>query len=408
MTADASSPARRTVGMGRLLAGVLLALLAVEVLLRLIEATPLWRVLPVVEPILGHPDRDVGYDFTPGASGIWPRENRAVVRINALGLRDVERSRAKPAGYVRIGLLGDSMVEATQVDQSATFGALAERLLWAGGRKVQLINLAMAGPSPIRQLLRLEKHGYSLGLDWVVANSAGGSFFSGLLLDDSENPAYVESSDGRLVRGHGFRSRLSQRFADHPVGRAFVALYQGSPLFRMLYLHMKKPWPAFLGLPTADSGPTTLAAGNADACAAATALLRPHIELWRDHRPARAWASTRQFLDDFAAGTSAHGVRVLYAIRDIPLPPAGCETAGRQRADLMSALAPEFTRRGMRFVDWSAAVAETLGARDTSRLQGFGVNRGGGHLNYDGHRAWAATLVRVLDGELSSAPRGQK
>jgi hypothetical protein len=387
-----------------MLAGLLLAVVAVDCGLRLIEATPLWRVLPVVEPILGHPDGDVGFDLTPGAAGVWPRENRSWVRINSLGLRDVERPLAKPGDGLRIGLLGDSMIEAMQVSQEATFATLAEQQLRGDGRSVELVNLAYAGPNPIRQLLRLETRGYALGLDWVVANSAGGSFFNGLLLDDSENPAYVATGDGRFERGYGFRRRLSQRYADHPLGHLFVALYQGSPLFRMLYLHGKKPWPERLGLPTAQAAATP-AQTAASTCAQTMALLEPHVALWREHRPAREWAAATRFLDDFAASTAAHGVRVLYAVRDIPLPPEGCPAVDGQRAQLIGAVAAEFTRRGMRFADWTGAVAATTGTRDLRPLHGFGVRRGAGHLNHDGHRAWAATLIRVLAREVPDWPR---
>jgi hypothetical protein len=301
---------------------------------------------------------------------------------------------------MRVGLLGDSMVEATQVSQEATFGTLAERRLRAEGHNIELLNLAVAGPNPIRQLLRLEKRGYALNLDWVVANSSGESFVSGLLLDDSQNPAYVDAGDGRLVRGYTFRQRLSQRYADHPLGLLFVALYQHSPLFRLLYLHMKKPWPELLGLPAAQATPRPVPAVATSACDAAMTMLEPHIGLWRDHQPARAWAATAQFLDDFAASTKSHGVRVLYAVREIPLSPLGCPSADRRRSELLSAMAAEFTRRGMRFVDWSDSVAENLEGRDMRHLHGFGAQRGQGHLNYDGHRVWAATLVNALRSEL--------
>jgi len=374
------------------LAGGVLSLILLDSALRVIEATPLWRVLPVVEPILGQPDKAFGFDFTPGASGVWPREHRARVRIDTLGLRDIERTVEKPPGRFRIGLLGDSMTEALQVSQQATFGAIAERELRAQGNNVEVINLAMAGLNPIRQLLRLEGHGYALGLDVVVANSPAESFAAGVLLDDSDNPGYVPGPGGGLVRGYGFRSRLSQRYADTFVGRAFVALYQHSPLFRMLYLRGKQPPWALLGLASAEQP----RAGPPDSCEAATAALARHLALWRDHQPARYWQATARFLDDFAADTRARGILVLYAMRGIVLPPADCAAAAPSRAELVAVMSGEFAARGMQFVDWSAAVADIAGP-DLGRLRGFGRNRGAGHLNYEGHRAWAAALIKVLD-----------
>jgi hypothetical protein len=390
----------RTTYVGRLLIGGCLSLLLVDCGLRVIEATPLWRILPVVEPILGQPDREFGFDSTPGARGVWPREHRARVQLNSLGLRDVERELVKPAGTIRVGLVGDSTVEAVQVSQEATFGTIAEHRLRAEGYKIELINLAIAGPNPIRQLLRLERRGYALNLDFVLANSAAVSFFSGALLDDSGNPAYVDAGGGRVVRGYAFRQRFSQRHADDLWGRAFVALYQNSPLFRMLYLYVKEPWREILGLPAAQSSPRIVVAAAApdpvSLCDAAAAALRPHIELWRDHRPEGDWAATTQFLDEFSESTRAHGVKVFYAVRDIPLPPVGCPSADARRAELTSVMAGEFTRRGMKFVDWSAAVAAAIGTRSLGQLHGFGMHRGDGHLNYDGHRAWADALVDLL------------
>src|SRR5262249_16065798 len=360
-------PSRRSY-VGRLLIGGCLSLLLVDCALRVIEATPLWRILPVVEPILGQPDSEFGFDSTPGARGVWTREHRSHVQINSLGLRDVERDPVKPAGTMRVGLLGDSTVEAMQVSQEATFGSLAERRLREQGYKPDLINLGIAGPNPIRQLLRLERRGYALNLDFVLANSAAVSFLSGALRDDSGNPAYVNAGDGHVVRGYGFRQRFSQRHADDLWGRSFVALYQYSPLFRMLYLHVKQPWREIFGLPATQSPQrpvrTTAVQDPVSLCDAATAALEPHIELWLRHRPTDEWAVVTQFLDDFAESTRAHGVQVFYAVRDIPLPPVGCPSADARRTELTSAMAGEFGRRGTAFVDWSAAVAAATGTRD--------------------------------------------
>jgi hypothetical protein len=400
--------APRVSRIGLFLLGGMLSLLVMDFGLRLTEATPLWRILPVVQPILGQPDKDFGFESTPGAYGIWTTENRAQVQLNSLGLRDVERDLAKPAGTFRVGLLGDSMVEAAQVSHEATFGAIAERRLRADGYNVELINLAIAGPSPIRQLWRLERRGYPLDLDLVVANSAASSFLSGKLLDDSENPAYVDLGIGQLAVGYGFRERFSQRHANDLIGRLFIVLYQNSPVFRMLYLRSREPLSGLLGLSSAQASsqrsvpavPTPASDAARVACDQATVALEPMINLWRHHRPELLWAATARFLDDIAQSARIHGVRLLYAIRDIPLPPVDCP-ATSARAELVLAMDREFASRRIGLLDWSTAIAEVAGGpAEIPRLHGFGIKKGAGHLNYDGHRAWATALIGVLQREL--------
>jgi hypothetical protein len=412
------SPSRPWVSrLGRVLVGGILSLLVVELGLRLIEATPLWRILPVVEPILGQPDKDFGFDSTPGARGVWTAEHRARLQINSFGLRDIERELAKPEGTFRIGLLGDSMVEAAQVSQEATFGAVAERRLRAEGYNVELINLGIAGPNPIRQLWRLEKRGYQLDLDLVLANSTASSFLSGALLDDSENPAYVLTGIGQLAVGYGFRQRFSQRHADDLVGRLFVTLYQSSPVFRMLYLRTKQPLSMLLGLPAlqhatqrAVPAPATPVADAARiACDQAAAALEPMISLWRNHHPELLWAATARFLDDLAESARVHSVRLLYAIRDIPLSPADCPQATSARANLLLDMDGQFARRGIRLIDWSAAISEIVGGpTGVPQLHGFGIRKGAGHLNFDGHRTWADALINGLGRDLPARAAAAK
>src|ERR1700746_2266757 len=405
---SSSRLSRRVSRVGRFLFGAMLALLVVDLGLRVIEVTPLWRILPVVQPILGQPDKDFGFESTPGGRGIWTTEHRARLQLNSLGLRDVERDLVTPAGTFRLGLLGDSMLEAARVSQQATFGAIAERRLRGDGYNLELINLAIAGPSPIRQLWRLERRGYPLNLDLVVANSAASSFLSGKLLDDSENSAYVHTGNGQLAVGYGFRERFSQRHADDLIGRLFVALYQNSPVFRMLYLRSTEPWSVLLGLPSAQSAsqrsvmglPPPASETARFACDQAAAALEPMLHLWRDHAPELLRAATARFLDDMAQSTRTHGVRLLYAIRDIPLLPPDCP-ATSARANLLLAMDREFTSRGIRLIDWSAAVAEVVGGpAELPGLHGFGIHKGAGHLNYDGHRAWATVLIGVLRREV--------
>jgi hypothetical protein len=127
--------------------GVVLSFLATELLLRVIEWTPAWKVLPVVERELGWPDPDLGYALRPGLDIINVRENRARPTTNSLGMRDRERARIKPAAGYRVILTGDSFTEALQVEDHETFAHLAELAVNTGrpAQQVELLNFGMSG-----------------------------------------------------------------------------------------------------------------------------------------------------------------------------------------------------------------------------------------------------------------------
>ena len=77
------------------------------------------------------PDRDIGWRFTPGREYWFFGENDHPItgRINSTGWRDKERTVETPASTYRIAVLGDSYVEAFQVELDSTFCAIGERAL---------------------------------------------------------------------------------------------------------------------------------------------------------------------------------------------------------------------------------------------------------------------------------------
>jgi hypothetical protein len=91
-------------------------------------------------------DPDYGWTHRPNSggwySGCYGRqfEWRAQTRINALGLRDRERTYEKPPGTTRVLLLGDSITEAVQVPLEQTFATLLETNLRGGRAPVEVIN----------------------------------------------------------------------------------------------------------------------------------------------------------------------------------------------------------------------------------------------------------------------------
>lgn len=109
------------------------------------------------------PDREIGWRFTPGREYWFFGENDHAItgRINALGWRDRERTQAKPPGTFRIAVLGDSYVEAFQVEEDSTFVARAERAFQRAHppafNHVEVMNFGRSGMSPAEEAIVLER-----------------------------------------------------------------------------------------------------------------------------------------------------------------------------------------------------------------------------------------------------------
>ena len=93
-------------------------------------------------------DRDVGFIGLPYAKGWWTVEGHAYVEYNGHGFRDVERTLKKPAGKIRIAVLGDSYTQAREVPFETTFVNQVERKLalcdFSDGRPVEMLNFGVA------------------------------------------------------------------------------------------------------------------------------------------------------------------------------------------------------------------------------------------------------------------------
>jgi hypothetical protein len=140
-----------------------LALAAFSTLLALGVAEAALRIAGVSYPNFYRPDADRGWGLQPGAEGWWRNEGLAWVRINSTGQRDVEHAVAKPAGRLRIAVLGDSCAEALQVPVEQTFWKLLEsqRPLTAcpaaAGRVVETFDFGVAGYGTAQELLTLRR-----------------------------------------------------------------------------------------------------------------------------------------------------------------------------------------------------------------------------------------------------------
>jgi hypothetical protein len=99
------------------------------------------------------------------------------IRINALGLRGGEVSRAKPEGVKRVLVLGDSFVFGVGVDESHLFTTyLAALLNRAAPDRFEVLNLGISGYSTDQEYLLLEELGRPLMPDLVILVACDNDF----------------------------------------------------------------------------------------------------------------------------------------------------------------------------------------------------------------------------------------
>lgn len=123
--------------------------LSISTLVALLIAEGISRVLPwlPVPPITFY-DSKIGFRHRPGMSGTWTLENPGKFTINSYGFRDVEWKLQKEKKY-RVAVLGDSFVDALQVDLVQSFPKLIERSL----SNVEVMNFGISGQGQVEQLL---------------------------------------------------------------------------------------------------------------------------------------------------------------------------------------------------------------------------------------------------------------
>ena len=96
-------------------------------------------------------------------------EFKQEIRFNALGMRDRDHAKAKPANTTRILVFGDSFMEALQIAFEDSFPSLLESgLRQRLQRNVEVINCAVSGWGQADQLAYLRKYGKALEPDLIL------------------------------------------------------------------------------------------------------------------------------------------------------------------------------------------------------------------------------------------------
>ncbi|MBX9686318.1 MAG: SGNH/GDSL hydrolase family protein [Candidatus Obscuribacterales bacterium] len=156
------------------------------------------------------PDRVCGFEIMPDRSIVFRREGFSRTHFNSQGMADRERSIAKSADTYRIAVLGDSIIEALQVDQKKTMCALLEGKLnqnLKGKKKIEVLNFAVGAYNLGQMYLRLKTKVFEFQPDLVLLFVRHHGTYD-VIPQPSEpfpkaaRPYFFVGEGGRLVEDH--------------------------------------------------------------------------------------------------------------------------------------------------------------------------------------------------------------
>jgi hypothetical protein len=170
------------------------------------------RVLGFSYPITTQRDPNRGYTYIPNFEWVHTTEGFAHIRTNKYGFRDDEWSVKKPDATVRIAVLGDSFVEANQIEKSKRLTELLEARLGKHplfeGQNVEVMNFGMSGYGTAQELMTFRHEVKKFKPDYVIVGLLTGNDIrnnSEKLEGDAIRPYFVEKN-GELVLDDSFRN----------------------------------------------------------------------------------------------------------------------------------------------------------------------------------------------------------
>lgn len=151
-------------------------------------------------------DSDIGYSLFKNKNVTWRREGFSRVRFNSYGMQDREYPVSKPSHTRRVAVVGDSYVEALQVDRSENFCSLLESSLNKSKfypESVEVMNFGIQAHNLSQTYLNLKKSVFRFAPDMVVLPYRPDSTY--LLPPDLKRgflgarPNFFVGQDGELI-----------------------------------------------------------------------------------------------------------------------------------------------------------------------------------------------------------------
>ena len=371
----------------------LITLLMLEVVL---------RVIGFSRTILYEPDSLIGWSGRPGAEGIYRDEGRAEIGMSSAGVRDRERTVAKPRDVWRVAVLGDSFTEALQVAEDKRFTSVMEGLLTecdAGkGRRVEVLNFGVSGFGTAQEYLLLKDRVLSYAPDVIVLAFLPGNDITDNVraLDQSlaSRPYVTLNGSGQLAWDRSFEDSPSFRIKSSAIFRAVLLASDFSRVIQgAFFVHDK--WRMKR---TAEAGKKTskqIEQGLSDGQYAPPRTLE-----WQ-----QAWKITEKLIEKMNSLTTHSGARFLLVtlssgIQVQPDAKRSAEAAARLGvADLFYAddrLQAFAVQKKIEVVSLARPLAE-YARRENVFLHGFPeTTLGSGHWNEKGHQAAGELIARYL------------
>ncbi|HEY0080834.1 MAG TPA: SGNH/GDSL hydrolase family protein [Pyrinomonadaceae bacterium] len=419
---------------------LLVVFLSLLVGLLLVEAA--LRVAGYAYPVFYVTDAERGWALKAGVEGWYRKEGEAYIRINSDGLRDVEHSKAKPEGTLRIAVVGDSYAEALQVSLEETFWKVMERELQAcpafGGKRVEVVNFGVSGYGTAQEFITLRRHvrAYSPDIVLLAFTTANDISDNSRLLKKTDDIPYFVFRDGQLVLDDSFRDSASYRLRVSPVGRLGVWLRSSSRVVQLLH-HAQAAFQTYrrsrkmkadadrksarekpeklsdaarpthskrFALVADDERARPFAAATRDGVARAEELgvdnavyLEPDEAVWGD-----AWRVTEKLLALMRDEAESQGARFVIVTLSNGIqvyPEASARQAFMQRLGIRDIFYPDrrlkaFGERERIEVFTLAPDLQLYADRNRAFLHGFGDDTGNGHWNALGHRIAGELVAR--------------
>jgi lysophospholipase L1-like esterase len=386
-------------------------LLAGSLVLALVVAEIALRVIGYTNPVLWTYDDITGSRLYAGAEGWFRSEGESYVKINSDGLRDREHARTKPPNTLRIAVLGDSMTEALQVPQEASYPSVLERQLRSckalAGRDVEVINFGVSGYGTAQALLTYRRRAAVYAPDVTVLGFYAGNDVrnnSRQLEPNKLRPFFRERKDGKL--------ELDASFLNDPEYVSYKATFDRRRiLFESRVFQLVRQFTAIAKRWTAPATDTVIHA-NLEPGSDDKIFLPPTSAAWVD-----AWNITERLIEAMRGEVVSAGGR--FVLVSIPIgiqvyPDAVMRREFAQKIGAADLWYPD--RRIREFADRTKVEAMTLGERfhalaekHGSYLYGFKNTRlGTGHLNENGHKLIGEALAERLcpSGSSTSSPSG--